>query len=74
MTTTTSPVRKIGCVMDIHGTPVTVGVDHDTVTITGNVALDAGGREHFSRLYFEAERQAEAWQAEHGEDEEVPNA
>jgi hypothetical protein len=57
--------------MDINLTPVTVGVDHDAVTITGNVALDAGQQEEFDHLYAEAKRQAEEWRREHCESEEA---
>jgi hypothetical protein len=58
-----APVREISRLADVDGATVRVGVDCDSVTIGGPrpIRLDAAGRDLFSRLYFEAERAAEAW-------------
>jgi len=66
---TTSAVREIGHVLDVDYRRVIVGHDCDAVTIQiayGLVArFDASKRDEFTRLYFEAERQAEAWAKDH---------
>lgn len=63
----TDHARLIGSVTDMDGTPVHIGVDADCVTIV--VAWDAcftpAMREDFTRLWFEAGRQADAWAAAH---------
>jgi hypothetical protein len=55
--------REIGRLADAAGGTVRVGVDCDAVTIGGPrpIRLDAAGRDLFTRLYFDAERAAEAW-------------
>jgi hypothetical protein len=59
-------VRAVGYVLDANGAQITVGVDCDAVAVSGaGVILDAAARKHFQLLFMEAERQAEAWQAEH---------
>jgi hypothetical protein len=42
-------VREIGRVTDLDGIPVTVGVDHDTVTISGS-KFDRARWSHLTRL------------------------
>jgi len=50
-------VREIGRVTDLDGIPVTVGIDYDTVTISG-CKLSRVKLPDFIRLVFEA-----AWDA-----------
>jgi hypothetical protein len=60
--------REIGHVLDVNGARLTIGVDCDAVTLTGaGITLDAAARDLFSRLYFDAEAEAEKWQQEHEE-------
>ena len=64
------PVREIGRVFDSNGMDLVVGVDFGRVTIGHDqmeaFELGADAREEFSRLYFEAERQAEASDGRNG--------
>lgn len=59
-----SPAREVGRLADAEGAKLVVGIDRDLVTIGMGQgfdwALGPAEREEFSRLYFEAERQAEA--------------
>lgn len=52
-------VRKLDTVTGVHGMGVTVGVDHDCVTV-GDVALDAAQQEEFAQLYVSASFEAKA--------------
>ena len=65
---TTSAVREIGYVVDTGGRTLRIGVDHGIVRLSGVYgvwSLDATQREHFQRLFQQAEFAAEAWTAEH---------
>ena len=65
---TTSAVREIGQVADTGGRVLHVSVDHGIVRLSGVHgvwSLDATQREHFQRLFQQAEFAAEAWTAEH---------
>ena len=62
-----SRCREVGQVTTDMGEIISVGVDGGTVGIyiggwlsADGITLNAAQREQFSRLYFEAERQAEA--------------
>lgn len=66
--TTTSAVREVGQVADTGGRMLHVGVDHGIVRLSGVHgvwSLDATRREHFQRLFQQAEFAAEAWAKEH---------
>jgi hypothetical protein len=56
-------VRDIGRVADLYGAYVTVGVDHDAVTVDGppGITLGPEARDDFARLYFQADTEAKAW-------------
>jgi hypothetical protein len=66
---TSTAIRPVGEIRDALGRGLAIGADCDAVVIAvpgiGVVYLDARQRDEFIRLYFEAERQAEAWAAEH---------
>jgi hypothetical protein len=66
---TTSAVREIGQARDDQGHRLDMGSDRDAVTIMVagciKVILDAGQREHFQKLFQQAEWAAEAWAKEH---------
>lgn len=68
---TSAAIRQTGEIRDALGRSLAIGSDCDSVAIAipglGIIHLDARQREEFIRLYFEAERQAEAWATEHGE-------
>jgi len=60
----------IGHLKDELGLPVAVAWDCDAVWVKAGrdvVILTAAQREHFQKLFTEAERHAEAWAAEHAE-------
>jgi hypothetical protein len=65
------PVREIGHVAAADGGTLRVGVDHGNVTIGRPLAavwaLTAADRDLFSRLYFDAEAEAEKWQQDNEE-------
>ena len=63
----TSTAREIGRLHGANGHPVMVSVDRDAVTVWAPLGaiLDAAQREHFQRLFMQAEREAEAWATEH---------
>lgn len=62
---TTSPVRDIGTVRDIHGYVIRVGVDHDSVTIGGAAYAMLGpeARGEFAKLFMQADAEARAYAA-----------
>jgi len=66
MARTSSPVHVVAQIAGAAGGILSVGADCDGVVIRGAAILDHGGREDFSRAYFEAVRQAEAWAERHG--------
>ena len=63
----TSTAREIGRLHGANGHPVMVSVDRDAVTVWAPLGaiLGAAERDHFMRLFWQAEREAEAWAKEH---------
>ena len=67
----TATFTAIGFVTDVDAATVRVGVDNEFVTIGGaafpvQVRLNRDQREDFARLFHEATRRADAYEASHG--------
>jgi len=62
------PVRRISRIRDIDGDAVDIGVDYDTVTISGTVRLNRQQRRAFVKALAEATEAVAAYERALAED------
>jgi len=68
MNDTLKPVRMVGRIRDIDGDAVDIGVDYDTVTISGTVRLNRQQRRAFVKALAEATEAVAAYERALAED------